>query len=51
MLPSPNGGVDWSPMAINPELALTYALNLHQDEIPRNARNIRVASAGTAAPQ
>lgn len=30
MLPGANGGVEWSPMAINPELALTYAVNLHQ---------------------
>ena len=22
-------GVDWSPMAVNPELGLTYAVNLH----------------------
>ena len=25
-----NGGVEWSPMAVNPELGLTYAINLHQ---------------------
>src|SRR4249920_291902 len=30
MLPGANGGVEWSPMAINPELGLTYAVNLHQ---------------------
>jgi len=30
MLPGANGGVEWSPMAINPELGLTYAINLHQ---------------------
>ncbi len=30
MLPGANGGVEWSPMAINPELRLTYAINLHQ---------------------
>ena len=30
MLPGANGGVEWSPMAVNPELALTYAVNLHQ---------------------
>ena len=30
MLPGANGGVEWSPMAINPELGLTYAMNLHQ---------------------
>ncbi|GGH25695.1 alcohol dehydrogenase [Alsobacter metallidurans] len=30
MLPGANGGVEWSPMAINPNLNLTYAINLHQ---------------------
>ena len=30
MLPGANGGVEWSPMAINPDLRLAYALNLHQ---------------------
>ncbi len=30
MLPGANGGVEWSPMAINPALKLTYAINLHQ---------------------
>jgi PQQ-dependent dehydrogenase (methanol/ethanol family) len=30
MLPGANGGVEWSPMALNPQLGLTYALNLHQ---------------------
>jgi PQQ-dependent dehydrogenase (methanol/ethanol family) len=30
MLPGANGGVEWSPMAVNPKLHLTYALNLHQ---------------------
>ncbi len=30
MLPGANGGVEWSPMAINPELGLAYAINLHQ---------------------
>jgi alcohol dehydrogenase (cytochrome c) len=30
MLPGANGGVEWSPMAVNPELALAYAVNLHQ---------------------
>lgn len=30
MLPGANGGVEWSPMAINPSLRLAYALNLHQ---------------------
>jgi len=30
MLPGANGGVEWSPMAINPELRLVYAINLHQ---------------------
>jgi PQQ-dependent dehydrogenase (methanol/ethanol family) len=30
MLPGANGGVEWSPMAVNPDLSLTYAINLHQ---------------------
>ena len=30
MLPGANGGVEWSSMAVNPELGLTYAVNLHQ---------------------
>jgi PQQ-dependent dehydrogenase (methanol/ethanol family) len=30
MLPGVNGGVEWSPMAVNPQLGLTYAVNLHQ---------------------
>jgi glucose dehydrogenase len=30
MLPGANGGVEWSPMALNPRLGLTYAINLHQ---------------------
>ncbi len=30
MLPGANGGVEWSPMAINPKMRLAYAANLHQ---------------------
>ncbi len=30
MLPGANGGVEWSPMTIDPDLELTYAINLHQ---------------------
>ena len=30
MLPGANGGVEWSPIAINPTLGLSYAVNLHQ---------------------
>lgn len=30
MLPGANGGVEWSPMALDPKLGLTYAINLHQ---------------------
>ena len=30
MLPGANGGVEWSPMAVNPDLNLVYAINLHQ---------------------
>src|SRR5215510_2356276 len=30
MLPGANGGVEWSPMTVNPDLGLSYAINLHQ---------------------
>ncbi len=30
MLPGANGGVEWSPMAIDPAKGLAYAINLHQ---------------------
>lgn len=30
MLPGANGGVEWSPMAFNPQHRLAYAMNLHQ---------------------
>jgi PQQ-dependent dehydrogenase (methanol/ethanol family) len=30
MLPGANGGVEWSPMAVNPYAHLAYAVNLHQ---------------------
>lgn len=30
MLPGANGGVEWSPMAFNPNTRMAYALNLHQ---------------------
>lgn len=30
MLPGANGGVEWSPMAIDANLGLAYAINLHQ---------------------
>jgi glucose dehydrogenase len=30
MLPGANGGVEWSPMSVNPHLGLVYAANLHQ---------------------
>jgi len=30
MLPGANGGVEWSPMAVNPVEHLAYAVNLHQ---------------------
>ena len=30
MLPGANGGVEWSPMAVNPSSRLAYAANLHQ---------------------
>jgi PQQ-dependent dehydrogenase (methanol/ethanol family) len=30
MLPGANGGVEWSPMAIDPGLHMAYAANLHQ---------------------
>src|SRR5579871_1365240 len=30
MLPGANGGVEWSPITVNPQLSLAYAINLHQ---------------------
>jgi PQQ-dependent dehydrogenase (methanol/ethanol family) len=30
MLPGANGGVEWSPMALDPTQGLAYAVNLHQ---------------------
>ena len=30
MLPGANGGVEWSPLAVNPKLHMSYAANLHQ---------------------
>jgi len=30
MLPGANGGVEWSPIATDPEQGLAYAINLHQ---------------------
>ena len=33
MLPGANGGVEWSPMAVNPTHRLAYAANLHQPMI------------------
>jgi PQQ-dependent dehydrogenase (methanol/ethanol family) len=30
MLPGANGGVEWSPMAVDEKQGLTYAINLHQ---------------------
>jgi len=30
MLPGANGGVEWNPMAVNEDLGLAYAANLHQ---------------------
>ncbi|HZZ93727.1 MAG TPA: PQQ-binding-like beta-propeller repeat protein [Usitatibacter sp.] len=30
MLPGANGGVEWSPIAVDPRLHLAYAANLHQ---------------------
>ncbi|MBA3506851.1 MAG: PQQ-binding-like beta-propeller repeat protein, partial [Betaproteobacteria bacterium] len=30
MLPGANGGVEWSPMAINPKTRMAYVANLHQ---------------------
>ena len=30
MLPGANGGVEWSPLSINPTLGFSYAANLHQ---------------------
>jgi alcohol dehydrogenase (cytochrome c) len=33
MLPGSNGGVEWSPMAVNEKLRMAYALNVHQPMI------------------
>jgi PQQ-dependent dehydrogenase (methanol/ethanol family) len=30
MLPGANGGVEWSPIAVDPNLTTAYAINLHQ---------------------
>jgi alcohol dehydrogenase (cytochrome c) len=30
MLPGANGGVEWSPIAVDPKQGLAYAINLHQ---------------------
>jgi alcohol dehydrogenase (cytochrome c) len=30
MLPGANGGVEWSPITVNPTLSMAYAINLHQ---------------------
>jgi len=30
MLPGANGGVEWSPIAVDPKAGLAYAVNLHQ---------------------
>src|SRR5262252_9311015 len=30
MLPGANGGVEWSPIAVDPEQGVSYAINLHQ---------------------
>ena len=30
MFPGANGGVSWSPLAVNPELGLAYAVNIHK---------------------
>ena len=30
MLPGANGGVEWSPIAVDPDLGVSYAINLHQ---------------------
>ena len=51
MLPGANGGVEWSPMAVNPKLRMAYAANLHQpmtyhvEEVAVS----RAASCGSAA--
>ena len=43
MLPGANGGVEWSPMAVNPYLGLAYAINLHQPMTYQVATESRVA--------
>jgi PQQ-dependent dehydrogenase (methanol/ethanol family) len=43
MLPGANGGVEWSPMAIDPSLRMAFAANLHQ---PMTYRYEEVAYPG-----
>ena len=44
MLPGANGGVEWSPMAVNPKLRLAYAANLHQPSGSTRRRRWRRAA-------
>src|SRR5712672_2897447 len=56
MLPGANGGVEWSPIAINPKLRLAYAANLHQpmtyhvEEVPYPAGKLWLGGAFKTIP-
>ena len=51
MLPGANGGVEWSPMAVNSSLRLAFAANLHQPMTYHSKPpNIQGASCGWAVP-
>jgi PQQ-dependent dehydrogenase (methanol/ethanol family) len=56
MLPGANGGVEWSPLAINPGLRLAYAANLHQpmtyhvEEVPYPSGKLWLGGAFKVIP-
>jgi PQQ-dependent dehydrogenase (methanol/ethanol family) len=56
MLPGANGGVEWSPLAVNPKTRLAYAANLHQpmtyhvDETPYPGGRTWPGGASRAIP-
>ena len=56
MLPGANGGVEWSPLAVNPTLRLAYAANLHQpmtyhvEEVPYPSGKLWLGGAFKTIP-
>ncbi len=56
MLPGANGGEEWSPIAVNPDLGYAYTVGLHQPMFykthyaPREASRLWLGSAFVAAP-